>query len=471
MLCVGTYQLPSTDASPASAYIAGSDFFFDTRLLLRFVGCAGEAAVDAAKELVKLIQNAGGQICYYPQTLEEMDGAFEEAIDCLSNGNPPDDEEMRLYSARVNNHISVISAKRSSLRTELSKANIYLRQHEDFSETDRIRFGFDRTDLQHYMKARLRWELQTIKNDVQSIWETHMKRHGDYTEYCGTQARLPVFVTTNSRLISVALKFREKRPLVQGISGWKKNRLPIITDIRLTCRLWSPATQGKRLSLLYLTANTVAAQHPTKHYLDSIRKLAIELKENTPEYSSIPLPTFFDDNVRDSVLKHTQGLDDNLNIGAFASSIAELAEMNAKEHEELTKRFSEQTLSIIDGAVDSNKNRLTWRGLSLRLIFNWPIVVAVLFAGITALISWWSNNWKYMWLIVVILMVLKAVELLFSTDFIIKLLLGKALPRIERSFEKKIVKRLRKADLPYKDEIIKRTMEQTVLIEKARKML
>lgn len=396
--------------------------------------------------------------------------AFDDAINSLSHGYPPRDEEMRLYSARVNNSITIISAKKASLKDELSNANIYFRDNETFSDTDRIRFGFDLIDLQQYMKGRLSWESQTIENDALSIWETHMRRQGNYDEYCGTNSRLPVFVTTNSLLIGIALEFRENRPSVRGISSWKRNRLPVITDIRLTCRLWSPATQSERLSLLYLTANTVAAQRPTKRYLNKIRELAIELGKNAPEYSGIPLPAFFDDNIRDSVLEHTQGLDDNLNIGVFASSIAELAEFKAKDQEELTKKFDEQTLAIIDGAVDSNKNRLTWQWLVLKLVFNWPIAVAVLFAGISAIISCWSGNWKIM-LFTATPMALKAIELVFSTDFVVKLLLRKVLPWIEQSFEKKIVKRLRKAELPYKDEIIKRTMEQTGLIEKAKKML
>ena len=52
MLCVGAYQLPSADTEPTMPHIRNTSFFFDTRLLLRFVGCAGEAAVEASRELV-----------------------------------------------------------------------------------------------------------------------------------------------------------------------------------------------------------------------------------------------------------------------------------------------------------------------------------------------------------------------------------------------------------------------------------
>ena len=64
MLCVGTYQIPSADTTATVPQISGTAFFFDTKLLLRYIGCAGEAAVAAAQELVELIQNAGGKIYY-----------------------------------------------------------------------------------------------------------------------------------------------------------------------------------------------------------------------------------------------------------------------------------------------------------------------------------------------------------------------------------------------------------------------
>lgn len=474
MLCVGTYQLPTTSSEQASARITGTDFFFDTRLLLRLVGRAGEAAVEAVNELARLIQDAGGNINFYPQTLTEMNRAFDEAIHCLICGYPPYDEEMRLYAARSKNNVAVISAKKANLIDELSRANIHLRPLENFHENDRIRFGFDCSDLQHYMEDNLPWELKTIENDALSIWETHMRRKGNYNAYCGTSACLPVFVTNNSSLIRIALKYKEERQNTRSISGWAQNRLPVITDIRLTCRLWSPASQVERMSLLYLTSNAVAAQRPTRKYLNAIRNLALEFEKTVPEYSGIPLPSFFDDTVTEVILEHTQGLESNLNSGSFASSIAELSEWKAREQEEITntvkkerdltvEKLGEQTSAIIEGAVENNKNKLGWRGILLRLILNWTVVITVLFTGITALISYLVGNLRPMWL-VTIPVLLAVIEHFLSSKFILKQILRHSFPMIERSFDKKVERSLRKAEIVYKDEIIRMTKEKTNLI-------
>lgn len=90
-----------------------------------------------------------------------------------------------------------------------------------------------------------------------------MIREGEYSEYCGINKKLPVFVTTNPMLINIALKYKEERHSEKSISGWKSNRLPVITDIRMTCRIWSPAEQGKKLPLLYLAECSCS----TKTYL------------------------------------------------------------------------------------------------------------------------------------------------------------------------------------------------------------
>ena len=480
MLCVGTYQLPTTDTNGRAPQINGTKFFFDTKLLLRFLGCASEAAVSAAAELVDLIQNAGGRIYYYPQTLQEMERAFENAAKSLSYGYPPADDEMRLYAIRIQNNPAIITAKKASLTSELANANIHLAPHETFTDNERIRFGFDQGDLQQYMRSNLPWDPQVIDNDALAIWETHMRRQGNYSEYCGTGAQLPVFVTTNSRLIGIALKFREDRSGTTALYGWKQNRLPVITDIRLTCRLWSPADHSERMSLLYLTANAVAAKRPTKRYLSSIREFAIQLGKQAPGYSEICLPAYFDDVVTDTILKHTMGEEEKLDINSFATSIAELSEWKAKEQEEITNQviaerdgvsdeLKNQTQSIIDGAVESGRKLLGWRKPALWLIVKWPVTVTVIFSAITAGISLIIGNWHPMWAIA-LPTVLKIIETCSASNFVGKPLAKWLLPKIDESISKRISKELRKAERPYEYTIIRQIKEQTELWVECKKI-
>lgn len=179
MICVGAYQLPTTDKNSTVPQIKGTTFFFDTRLLLRSLGCAGTPAVNAVRELVKLIQDAGGIIAYYPHTLQEIYNAFDDALKKLEDNDVPHDDEMRIYAASVSNNIAVITAKKATVREELAKDNIWLRELETFSDSDRIHFGFDYNALKLFMRRRLQWDPRTIENDALSIWETHMRRKGN----------------------------------------------------------------------------------------------------------------------------------------------------------------------------------------------------------------------------------------------------------------------------------------------------
>ena len=473
MLCVGVYQLPSAGTQAAIPQIRNTGFYFDTRLLLRFLGCAGKAAVEGAKELVSLIQSKGGLIYYYPQTLEEMERAFDEAIQYLTNGYPPKDEEMRLYALQIKNNVTIMRSKRASLKDELAQSKIYIRSHDTFSDADRLRFGFDIKDLQLFMRKNLRWDQQTIENDAFSLWETHMRRQGNYSEYCGSQLQLPVFVTTNSRLIGIALEYRNERQSINAIHGWKHNRLPVITDIRLACRLWVPSEQSSRLSLLLLTANAVAAQRPTRRYLDTVRNLAIEIEKTVPEYSGIPLPAFFEDNVTDALLEKTMGAEEKLNLGTFASSLEELSEWRAKEQEEVTnqvrterdekaEKLALQTKNIIDGAVESNKNKLGLVGVKLELILLWPLIVTALFAGVGALLSLIIGSWSIL-LIMFLPILAKIIELICASNYIAKKILKRYLQKAEIKFKNRVLKKLRPVELAYQDEIFRRVKEETSL--------
>lgn len=257
--------------------------------------------------------------------------------------------------------------------------------------------------------------------------------------------------------------------------------MPVITDIRLTCRLWSPAANSERMSLLYLTANAVAAKRPTKRYLDSIRELAIQLGEQAPEYSDICLPAYFDDTVTETILEHTHGAEEKLNINSFASSIAELSEWKAKEQEELTNRaiaerdgFSDelkhQTQSIIDGAVESSQKLIGWRKVVLWLIVKWPFTVMVIFAAVTAGPSYLIRSWHPL-VVIALPMILKIIEICSASYFVSKSIAKWLLPKIEASIDKIIVRNLRKAELPHKDIIIQKTKEQLNLWVKCKDML
>lgn len=472
MLCAGTYQLPDANAPFVPPPISDTIFFFDTRLLLRFLGCAGEAAIESAHELVNLIQKANGKIYYYPQTHVEIGKALKNAIEDLRHGFPPNDPEMRLFVSRVTHPVQVLKGKEFTFARELSASRIFPIPNEPFSEYDPS--FFDVNELERFMKSKLKWEQVVIENDAKSIWETHMRRQGIYSEYFGYENNLPVFVTTNSTLLRISLMFQRENPSIAGVKDWKRGRLPVISDKLLTCRIWSPATDSDRLSLLYLTANVVASQRPSQRYINKVRELAIELGKNVPEYSNIFLPEYFSETVTDAIFENTHGREAELDIGSFASSIQELTELKMKEQEDVTRqvknerdkissKLDSQTQAIIESAVKSNRNRLGPYRILLLFCLHWSIIVSILVAGGSGIISFYTGNWGII-AAALIPIALGIFEHATSSEFIGKRMLEYLLPKAEYFFEQRTKRRLGKAEEPYQEVIVGKAMEQTPLL-------
>lgn len=476
MVCAGTYQLPLNDNVPTIPFIKGTSFFFDTRLLLRFIGCAGEAATESAQELVSFVQNGGGIIYYYPHTFQEMYDAIDHAKRQLDWGDLPSDSEMFLFSKKVRHNSTIFAAKRDNLKQELAKAHIQQRELQDYSDKDMIKYGLSLDDLRSYMEENTNWDRKVVSNDARSIWETHMSRAGNYQYYYGTADRLNVFVTTNAKLITLALGYKDTRPYNKAITNWKSNRLPVITDGRLTCRLWTPSAGNDNLPIMRLAANAVAAQQPTRRYYETVKALAKQLKEQVPEYSQIALSEFFDDELSDTILKKTEGNEEAFDLSTLASSVSELVELKTrdqeqkvaaaeKERDSLAGELDLNKQSVIDGAVEQWKNKMGLCGFWLRMILYWSFITAPFVAVLSAIIGSLINNKNIFWIAGVII-VLTLLEQFSSSRFVARTLLKKALPISKELFRKRIVRNLRPIEHKYEEIIIDRIFSETDLLTK-----
>lgn len=136
----------------------------------------------------------------------------------------------------------------------------------------------------------------------------------------------------------------------------------------------------------------------------------------------------------------------------------------------MSDQYDQQTLSIIEGAVEYNKNRLGWRKYALYILFSWPGIIAVCVSVLSALVSQISGNASWLWLCIVSGL-LAAGEHFLASQYAVKSLLRWYLPKIEDSYKRKIVKSLRKAEENYKEDIVLQVIEKNSLIQKAKKII
>lgn len=484
MICIGAYQSPGDSSKPN---VNGTTFFFDTRLLLRYLGCGGKAAVEAVRELVNMIQRSGGKICYYQHTFEEMKDAFKKAEYYLKHGTAPYDTEMRIYCASVNNNLDVITAKKATIVKELEKDNIFMRELSQYDESERLKKGFDKNHFSKFILNETPWELQTIDNDVDSIWETHMLRNANYTEYYGTKQKLCVFVTSNLRLVDLTVKFRENNTNIKSINQWEHNRLPIITDVRLTCRLWSPSSQGQKLSFLHLTANAFAAQQPTQKYYNRIRELAIQLSEQTPAYATLKLTEYFDDRITEKMISRTKSSED-IDLGTLAASIDELFEIKKEEYEkdksdilnklantqdklnQTNSELNKQNEVIVYDAVQRYKEKLIPYKILLLFLLHWTAIIDITFTFASVGLTYLFRKDDIMSIVVIPIIVFLSVHIL-SVKYLKRKLLKIAIDKIERKYEGNINHNLTTLEKRYSNEIVIKCKKENTLLNKCKQNL
>ena len=381
----------------------------------------------------------------------------------------------------MNHKTSVFAAKRDNLKQELSHFQIYERELQSYSDKERLRFGFSLDDLKRYIEDNTSWDRITIYNDACSIWETHMSRAGKYESYYGTSERLSVFVTTNTMLITLALGYKETHPNNPALNYWRPNRLPVITDGRLTCRLWTPTTGNDSLPLMRLAANAVAAQQPTRRYFKIVKELAQQLREQVPEYSQIPLSEFFDDELSDTILRKTKGSESDFDLGVLASSLSEYVELKIRDQAEevdavkaertcYSKELECQKNKIISGAVSQWANKMRLCGTWLRFSLKWNYIIAPIIAVLTLILGYLINNNNIWWISGAVIFLALA-EKLSSSKVITRALLKRFLPIAQEKFKMRIIHHLRPVEREYEEEIIKQIFDETTLLQKCIKII
>lgn len=96
--------------------------------------------------------------------------------------------------------------------------------------------------------------------------------------------------------------------------------------------------------------------------------------------------------------------------------------------------------------------------------------MALLFAGISSVLSWAIGNWNVAW-ITLLPIIAKGLEMLFASKIIEKIMLTWYMPKAKVNFEKRIERNLRPAEQPYKEIIIRKAKEETSLWKKCQSLV
>lgn len=368
----------------------GTVFYLDTKLVLRALGFSWKAQVDSVREMVRLLREKyEARIGIFPQTYTEVEKALSVAGNAIKNGRPVYDLELKLYSELYPEEASMMLDYLPSLKS-LLKRDLGIEEVTtiDWNSADAQRYNIETTGIADYIEEKCGWRRGAVDYDVQIINQINILRRGDYTHPYGGKNKLPVFVTSNSKL---AYTFRDYiTESDENGKGWSAHALPVISDNMLLYRVWLPfATEFSNLPALTLSRFAYSAQSEGVVFFEEFRKVAAGL-DRTRNVDLISTTEAARRKLEDILIRETDGELDQMTSEVAAASFDECVRMEhtnlVEENRDLSERAETRESQVIQLLARDYVNKLRWmRLLLLAARFWWLLGFGVLFAVTSAI--------------------------------------------------------------------------------------
>ena len=369
----------------------GTVFFLDTKLVLRALGFSWKAQVDSVREMVRLLREKyDAKIGIFPQTLVEVENALSNAGLALQNKKPIGDLELKLYSELYPGEAAMLldfsSSVKALLKRELGIDDL---TRIDWNSLDAKKYSVDITRIADYIEEKCKWKRGAIEYDAEIISQINILRRGDYTQQYGGRNKLPVFVTSNSKLTYTFRDYITENE-ING-RGWNAHALPVISDNMLLYRIWLPfATEFSNLPALTLSRFAYSAQSEGVVFYEKFRQIATGL-EKTRNIDLINATEATRRKLEDILIKETDGDLGLLTDEVAAVSFEECVRLEQihliDENKSLNEKTEIRESQVIELLAQKYVNKL---GLNRLLLFLakvwWLLSFAVLFS-ITSAIS------------------------------------------------------------------------------------
>ncbi len=258
----------------------------------------------------------------------------------------------------------------------------------DWNSGDAQWYNIETKGIADYIEEKCGWRRGAVDYDVQIINQINILRKGDYTHPYGSKSKLPVFVTSNSKL---AYTFRDYiTESEENGKGWSAHALPVISDNMLLYRIWLPfATEFSDLPALTLSRFAYSAQSDGVVFFEEFRKVAAGL-DRTRNVDLISTTEAARRKLEDILIRETDGELDQMTSEVAATSFDECVRMEhidlVKENRGLSERAETRESQVIQLLARDHVNKLRWmRLLLLAARYWWLLGFGILFAVASAI--------------------------------------------------------------------------------------
>ena len=316
-------------------------FFFDTPLLIQFLGLEGKEEKQAIDELVGLVQKLEGSIAYFSHSYDELVNAIRNSADYVDSprGRGTIVDEAR-KSGTTKSDLLLVAQNAADL---LEEAKIIPRSTPPY-DTKTFQFEISEEVFASVLEEEVNYYNPKAKEyDVKSVRSIYILRRG-LLPFSVEKARA-ILVTSNSGFSKAAYEYGKKFEQSQEIST-------VITDFSLANTAWLKAPQGApSLPRKEVLAFAYAALRPTTDFwnkvLDEAEKLEASGRISSRDHQLLRSSH----HVQSELMKLTLGEDDALTEKSITTTLNRVsAEIRKEESERLqmsvaANRETEQRLA------------------------------------------------------------------------------------------------------------------------------
>lgn len=489
MIYQGIYQIGDYQQNKGQKF-TGTVFYLDTKLVLRALGYSWDAQVQATQELINLItKRYGGKIGIFQQTIDEVQNALSKAggsYNVKKNASDISDSELRIYAELNPTGASLLKEASTLVLSRLREEyDVVTPPAFDWNAPEVRRNSIEVPKIIEYIRSEKEWRIGAVTNDVEIINQINILRRGDYSVRYGGKLKLPVFLTTNADLVYTFRKYISEEAIANASTRWNIHALPIISDNMILFRLWVPyANEYANLPALTLSRYAYSAQNPNTQYFEKLRETAAAYKkEKGIEF--VDLSEIRRQQLEEILITNSRGDADLLTEEMVALSIDELIRMETISlHTQLTtlqdtvgnqgSELEKRDERIVELAARPFVNKLgVWRLLIWCARIWWVIITALLAVGGKAIENYANTALSGWWAIVgvpgIIAAVLGLIDKFADKKDIHHFALKKAVKLTWTKYSRKIIRKLSKKDLIYRDKILEYCLTNTPVLNEYRR--
>jgi hypothetical protein len=339
-------------------------FYFDTPLLIQFLGLEGVHEKQAIDELITLVQRLNGTIACFSHTFEELVNVIRNSADFIDSphGKGTIVEEAR-KSGKTKSDLILLAQNTADL---LNAGKISVLPTPPY-DSKTYRLEISETVFADVLAEEINYHNPKAKEyDVKSVRSVYILRRGSLP-FSIEKARA-VLVTNNSDFSKAAYDYGKQFEQSQEVST-------VITDFSLANTAWLKAPQGApSLPRKEVLAFAYAALRPTNEFwskvLDEADKLEASGKISSRDHQLLRSSH----HVQSELMKLTLGQDEALTEESITTTLNRVsAEIRKEESERLQQseaarlRIEERFANQVEETEhqitknESIKQRIYWR--------------------------------------------------------------------------------------------------------------